>query len=278
MKKKKLIFVLSVLLILLIGWLIWDNERISITNYSVKSDKLPDAFQEYVIVQVSDLHNKSFGKNQERLIKKVESAHPNMIAITGDLIDSSHTDVNTAMDFIKEAVKIAPCYYVTGNHEAWTNIYSTELKSQLEKCGVTILDNKSISISKNGQSITLAGLSDPDFEETTTDEKNLVDGQLTQMDTKGFSILLSHRPELFPVYVRHSFSLILTGHAHGGQVRLPFIGGIVAPNQGFFPKYTEGIFEYENTKMIISRGLGNSIIPIRVNDCPELVVVTLYQK
>ena len=275
---KKRISGLSIIGILLVVWLIWDNYRICVSHYSIQNDLLPDIFDGYKIVQVSDLHNALFGEKQERLIEKIENENPDMIAITGDLIDSNHTNVEVAIQFVKEAVKIAPVYYVTGNHEAWTKEYDTALRPSLEESGVVILKDQSVEIEKEGQSITLLGLDDPSMAlkgDMFGETEAMIDTKLKRIQTDGFCVLLSHRPELFQIYVDNSISCVLSGHAHGGQFRIPFIGGVYAPNQGFFPKYTAGVYQEDNTQMVVSRGLGESVIPIRVNDCPELVAVTL---
>lgn len=275
---KKKIFILGMLVILIIGWLIWDNCRICVTHYSVQNHTIPNSFDGFKIVQVSDLHNAEFGENQNRLITIMQNEKPDMIAITGDLIDANHTNIDVAVQFVKEAKSIAPIYYVTGNHEAWTDVYETELMPQLEKNGVIILKDESVLLEKNDQHITLLGLEDPAKElkgDMFGEAEAMIDTKLGRMKVDGFSVLLSHRPELFSVYVDHSISCVLSGHAHGGQIRIPFIGGVYAPNQGFFPKFTAGLYQKENTQMIVSRGLGESVIPIRVNNCPELVVVEL---
>lgn len=259
-------------------WLYWGNVSIVLTNYRIASEKIPQAFHGFEVVQVSDLHNAKFGKNQEKLLSMIDGGTPDIIVVTGDLIDSNHTDVEAAIEFINRAVKIAPIYYVTGNHEAWSSNYG-ELKECLEAAGVTILENEAVTLEREGAKISLFGVDDPDRAGAgyLTAEAVLAEQLAKKKAEKGtYQILLSHRPECFETYVKNRCDLILSGHAHGGQVRIPFVGGLVAPNQGFFPKYTEGLHVKGNTSMIVSRGLGNSIIPLRVNNRPELVKVTLY--
>lgn len=254
-------------------WLYWGNVSIQTTRYEISDMQIPSDFDGFVIVHVSDLHNAEFGKHQQKLINAIEKANPDMIAVTGDLIDSRHTNVDAAMEFIERAVEIAPVYYVTGNHEARTEEYS-RLQTELLEAGVIILENSIQKIEYKEQFIYLIGLEDPNFAMLSADEvSQKLDILMKQ--AKGYTILLSHRPELFDTYCDAGANLVLSGHAHGGQIRLPIIGGVAAPNQGFFPKYSEGCIENENTKMIVSRGLGNSIIPVRVNNRPELVVITL---
>lgn len=284
LKRKKRRVVLTVLLAIFAVfsiWVYWGNTSIQTTQISINSGKIPASFNRFRIVQVSDLHNAEFGKNQSKLLQMVKNISPDMIAVTGDLIDSSHTDVEKAMNFINGAVKIAPVYYVTGNHEAWTDKYEN-LKEQMTKSGVIILSDQEITIKRNGSLIRLLGLNDPDFaikHDMFGENAAMIDAKLKDMQKQSengeYTILLSHRPELFDVYVDNSIDLVLSGHAHGGQIRLPFVGGLVAPNQGFFPKYTAGVYEKKQTKMVVSRGLGNSIAPVRINNRPELVVITL---
>lgn len=201
-----------------------------------------------------------------------------MIAITGDFVDSSHTDFDVAMDFIEQAEGIAPIYYVTGNHEAWLTNYS-ELERRLIAAGVHMMDDTSEWIEKDGEKINLIGIQDPDFVERGTFggiQESIVTAKLEPLLNEDYyNIVLCHRPELFEGYVAAGADLVLTGHAHGGQVRIPFVGGLIAPNQGLFPNYTEGVYHENNCDMVVSRGLGNSIIPIRINNMPELVIVTL---
>lgn len=194
-------------------------------------------------------------------------------------MDAGHTDIGVALDFVKEAVKIAPVYYVTGNHEASLSQYN-ELKAGLETIGVTVLDNDAVQLNHGKEAISLIGLSDPDFTikgDIFGEVPAMVSTKLNNLadDENSYTILLSHRPELFESYVHCNIDLVLSGHAHGGQFRLPFIGGLIAPNQGLFPQYDAGLYTSGSTNMIVSRGLGNSIIPIRFNNRPEVVVIEL---
>lgn len=259
-------------------WLWRGNTAIQLTYVRIIDEKIPDEFEGFTILHISDLHNAEFGKKQERLLKAIKGTSADMIAITGDLIDSNHTDIEKAMDFIDGAVELAPVYYVSGNHEAWSEHYLA-LKKQLLIAGVKILGDEGIEIKRNEASITLLGINDPDFMSGLDmyETHAFVGSILKNLTVEGskYRILLSHRPELLDVYADNNINLVLCGHAHGGQFRLPFIGGLVAPNQGFFPKYYEGVYQKEQTKMIVSRGLGNSIIPLRINNRPELVIVKL---
>ena len=275
--KKKTICILSGILLILIVWTAWGNAALELNTYTISSRGLPDAFDGYRIAQVSDLHNAEFGDRNQRLLEMLREAEPDMIAITGDLIDSRKTNIAVALAFAEEAVKFAPCYYVSGKHEARVSEYQ-ELKTGLEAAGVTVLDDAQVKIEVSGESITVIGVNDPSFHaDYLTSDAAVMDRKLSELSSEdaSFTILLSHRPELFDAYAAHEMDLVLTGHAHGGQFRLPLIGGLIAPNQGLFPKYDDGLYSVGNTNMIVSRGLGNSIIPFRFNNRPEVVLIEL---
>ena len=255
-----------------------ENNSIVITKTKIESEKIPSSFDGFKIVQLSDLHNKKFGSNQEVLIKKVLKTDPDLIVFTGDLIDSRKYDEKPSLILIEELVQIAPVYFVTGNHE-WKSGKYEELEGKLKESGAQILRNESVEITQENEKINIIGIDDPTIVNDSYDEKASTEAAINQsiygLEKGGFNILLSHRPEMFSLYKQYKFDLVFSGHAHGGQVRLPFIGGLVAPNQGFFPKFTSGTHTSENTTMIVNRGLGNSIIPLRIFNRPEIVVVSL---
>ena len=270
--------VVAAILFALIAWIIWGNTALELNTYTISSSKLPQSFDGYRIAHVSDLHNAEMGKNNEKLLTMLRDADPDMIAITGDLVDSRNTDIEVALQFVREAVKIAPCYYVTGNHEARISEYD-ELKAGMEAAGVTVLVDAKTEISLEGEAITLIGVNDPSYQTDYLfgDSETVMNTKLEELHTEQdrFTILLSHRPELFETYVDHDLDLVLSGHAHGGQFRMPFIGGLVAPNQGLFPEYDAGIYTLGNTNMLVSRGIGNSILPFRINNRPEVILIEL---
>lgn len=259
-------------------FLYWQNNDIVVTEFEYKNGKIPAEFDGFSIVQVSDLHNKQFGKNQQKLITEIERANPDIIVITGDLVDRRKYNLETSMEFVNQAVKYAPVYYVSGNHEAWSGEYET-IKDSLVKAGVTVLDDEETDITRGSSKISILGLKDPDFRTSSyiegTDSREL-EAQLQKWShEESFKVLLSHRPEMFEFYMINNMDIVFSGHAHGGQFRIPFLGGLVAPDQGLFPKYSGGRYEGENTTMFLSRGLGNSIIPVRLGNRPELIKVTL---
>lgn len=278
-RKKKTLLILLALVAALVLWIIWGNSAIQTTNITVTSNRLPSSFSGYTIVHISDLHNKEFGDGQSTLLSKISTAEPDLIAITGDLIDSRRTDIDTAMEFIEGAVKIAPVYYVTGNHESRISSYQ-ELESRLIAAGVTVLADARVTLTRGEEQIALLGVVDPTFLPIENASYAVASNMVQRLeelrsDSQAFTILLSHRPELFDSYVQTGMDLVLSGHAHGGQIRIPLIGALIAPNQGLFPNYTSGLYQQSSTNMVVSRGLGNSLFPFRVNNRPELVVVTL---
>ena len=255
------------------AFLYWQDNGITVSSM-IYEGEIPKPFDGCRILQVSDLQNKVFGKDQEPLLRKMEYSAPDLIFITGDLLDRNRTNVDTAMSFIARAAELAPVYFVSGNHEHQSGEWEC-LSELLTAEGVTVLDNGRSVIEKDGACLTLLGLADkkrnPYFRSVL---HTLTAGQ----DPDAFLILLSHRPELFEEYAEAGVDLVFSGHAHGGQIRLPFIGGLFAPHQGFFPKYTAGSFHKGHTTMFVSRGLGNSTFPFRIFNRPELVEVTLRQK
>lgn len=266
------IYITIVTVLILIVFFRWQNNDLVISKIKYKNSKLPQAFNNYRVVHISDLHNKKFGRNQSILVKKVSQEDPDIIFITGDLVDRRRYYLKPATDFIKQAVQIAPVYYVAGNHESFNDIYK-EVKPALESLGVTILDNKKVSIKKGKSIIDIIGLLDEDFYV----EKDLafIKHLNSFSNLNNFTILLSHRPNKINEYSRAKMDLVFSGHAHGGQIRLPFIGGLLAPDQGVFPKYTSGLYSKKQTSMIVSRGLGNSLFPLRLFNKPEIVSIIL---
>ncbi|MBO5150086.1 MAG: metallophosphoesterase [Anaerotignum sp.] len=261
--------------LLLAAFLYWQDNGLMLTKMTYEGD-VPKAFDGYKILQVADLQNKVFGRDQAPLLKKINASSPDIIVITGDLLDrhEGRTDVDSAMGFIQEIKNIAPVYFVSGNHEHQSGEWDILLEELIE-AGVTVLDNGKSILEKDGETITVLGLADKSVNQHY--DKMLHTLMAGQEDS--FNILLSHRPELFETYVKENIDLAFTGHAHGGQIIIPFLRqGIFAPHQGFFPKYTEGMHEKDGTVMVVSRGLGNSSFPFRIFNRPELIEVTLTSK
>ena len=270
-----MIIFLVLSIVLIAGYCFWQNNALSVSVIPFASTKVHEELNGYKIVQISDLHNKSFGKMQGRLIAKLRKIKPDLIVLTGDLVDSRRTDLLPAEMFAKEAAKIAPVYYVTGNHEhRLPKRVFEELLSRLSSSGVHILKNCGNKIEVfNGEGFYLLGIFD----------ENLLDETLSDLSREvllpgSFSILLAHQPQYIDKYAKEEIDLVFAGHAHGGQWRLPGFGGFFAPKQGFFPKYTKGLYWFGKTALVVSGGLGNSLCPIRIHNRPEIVVVELQKK
>lgn len=275
---KKFAWGVRITVLVLLVWALWGNKAVQVTDMPLSFSNLPDGFDGFQIAQISDLHNTEFGKGNEKLLRLLRETEPDIIAITGDIVDSRRTDTQIALSFLKEALKIAPCYYVTGNHEGRIDGYR-DFKKDMESLGVTVLDNRKVSLQKADASITLMGINDPNFSDDgiTGYKEEVTMARIGKLkgEEDGFTLLLAHRPEVFSAYVQCGVDLVLTGHVHGGQFRVPFLGGLYAPGQGFFPEYDAGFFQEQDTTMVVSRGLGNSVFPLRLNNRPEIVLITL---
>lgn len=259
-------FIIAIYLFLYIN-----NHWIVTTEHVLESEKVPQSFDGFRMTQVSDLHDALFGDHQEKLVKKVEATDPDVIFITGDVIDSNRYNLEQSLQAVREFVKIADVYYVIGNHEVATNKVQ-EIYEALMAIGVHVMPNTSTVLERNGEQISIIGIEDP---LNGYETQSMLSTALAGVDKENLKVLLAHRPEKFNTYVANNVDLVFSGHAHGGQIRVPFVGGLVAPGQGFFPKYTAGTFEDGETTMYVSRGLGNSTVPYRIFNLPQLVVVEL---
>lgn len=277
------IMVWVLIIIAIVGlffFLKWQNDSIVINKISFKNSRVPNEFNGYKIVHISDLHNKQFGEKQHNIIEKISGINPDIIVITGDMIDSYNTKVDVALELASEAIKIAPIYYVTGNHEI--RIGYEDFRAKLIEKGVVVLDNEKVELLRGKSRIEIIGLADTSFrrvKEIECQQVEYVETNLNNIvkENDNFKILLSHRPHLFHSYSKYDVDLTFCGHGHGGQFRIPFVGGILVPDQGLFPKYSEGMHTENNTSMVVSRGLGNSAFPQRLFNRPELIVVELQR-
>jgi predicted MPP superfamily phosphohydrolase len=274
-KKNIILLVLASLLTVtsLFGaWIAWANTAIARTDYTVTSERLPAAFEGFRIAQVADLHCAEYDEGNQKLLSMLKTAKPDIIVFTGDTFDERHANQAPTLDFLRACTEIAPCYFITGNHECAMNRQNYfALEKQISEIGVSVLHAKAVEIARGDASITLLGVDDENYEGVLHSPE-----QLRELaGTDGFAILLSHRPEYFWRYAESGLDLTLSGHAHGGQFRLPLIGGLYAPGQGAFPEYDSGVYTYRNTHMIVSRGIGQSSFPLRFNNRPELLIITL---
>ncbi len=275
---KRVALILLTLMLPITAWVLWADSAVELTEYTVVSERLPAEFDGYRIAQISDLHNREFGNGNSELLGLLEKARPDMIVITGDVLDFNNTDIKVATDFITEAMKIAPCYYVTGNHET----YIKDAVKLIADTGIKVLQSEEVILRRGDSEIAVVGVDDPVYsKDFSTEVGDILAGRIGELysgDRDRYRILLSHNPDHFRKYVRARVDLAFCGHIHGGQLRLPFVGGMLSPNRTFFPEYDSGIYTEGNTAMIVSRGLGNSAIPVRFNNRPEIVLAVLHSQ
>ncbi len=272
---------LAVLAALLLAGNAWANARVWNARVEIRDEKIPAAFDGFVLCQVSDVHNEARGEGNAALLRALREAAPDLICITGDFLDSRRTDLDFALELAGQLAEIAPAVYVTGNHEARLMDLSA-LEAGLAARGVRVLRDGWTPLARGGEEIALLGLDDPGFSAgedwTLAEGLDQTQARLSALLAQAgdrFSLVLSHRPELLPAYAEAGADLVLSGHAHGGQVRLPGIGGLFAPGQGILPRLTSGVHARGETRLVVSRGLGNSSFPLRVFNPPEIVTVTL---
>ena len=259
------------------------NSRLTVSAYEYRAAKVPESFSGFKILQVSDLHNRTFGDGQRGLISAIEEQYPDIIVVTGDLIDRRHTDIYSAFGFIRKVVPLRPVYFVTGNHEEMSG-HADRIIGVLSAAGVNVLDARCDTVRRGADTIRIAGIPDPsrygvDSGVVSAYVREVVKERLKSVLAGGsgaFNILLAHRPELADIYSECGADMAFCGHVHGGQIRLPHLGGLYSPGQGLFPRLTAGITPYGGTALVISRGLGNSLFPLRMFNPPEIVVVKLF--
>lgn len=291
----------------------WMNHQIFVRHMKIESASLPEEFQDFQIVQLTDIHSIRSQEQMEKILRKVRKEQPEIIVVTGDLVDSDYytnsanviaaeaenevtaefeiaeaiPDIAT-LQLMEELLTIAPVYMVYGNHEMilLDDPENNPLKVAMEEAGVVLLNHEKVRLEKNGEFIWLTGVQDPIvlykdplFADSGNNNRERLaaelDYVLEDVKEEDYVVLLSHRPEYFEMYTEYPVDLALTGHAHGGQIRIPFIGGLYAPSQGWFPKYTSGLYEDGDFKMITSRGIGDSKKLMRVFNPPEIISVQL---
>lgn len=278
MKKTLKIIILSLLALAVTSIIygLYCSNTIKIKNYSISTDKLNSSAK---FVFISDLHCKEYGDKNSELVSKIKEQNPLFIAVGGDMINKYSSDDHVMRELLPRLADIAPTYCILGNHEL---ILKDEInfKNDINSTSAKLLDNEMVTIEANGEKILLGGMSDfpyyefnaPDYD---TPERYFWD-DFKDKSKNGYSILLHHQPEYLESIMQDSnVDLVMCGHTHGGAVQIPFIGGLFAPNQGFFPKYDKGEFDLYDTKMIISAGLGDAYPVLRLNNCPEISVVEI---
>lgn len=285
----KIIFVVICIFVAFYFFIKYNVNTLETKEYIIKNQKIPKEFDGYNIVQVSDLHSKSFGKNNEKLLKKISELKPDIVVITGDLVDGENNNYDVALDFMRKLVELYRVYYIIGNHEqkALLKKYKQEYKkiyfSKLHEMDFVNLDNKKVEIQRGSSYINLYGLTVPyscykylfQKDENTDIDRGFLEKSLGELDKNQYNILLSHTPFYFEEFEKWGADLILCGHVHGGIIRLPFVGGLLSPNREFLPKYDLGEYIKNKSTMIVSKGLGGSKVLIRINCKPEVVSIKL---
>ena len=271
----------------------YETDSLEITKYEIENEKIPKEFDNFKIVQISDLHNKSFGKGNKRLLEKIDSQNPDIVVITGDLVEGDNKNFDVALNLIDELLKKYKVYHIIGNHEQKSlikkhkELYKTYF-DKLYKKNIVNLDNEKIRIKKDGKYINIYGLIIPleyypyffkNYENKNMKlEQDFINNKLGEINRDEYNILLAHTPFFFEDYEKYGVDLVLSGHVHGGIIRLPKVGGLLSPNREFFPKYDFGKYIKNNTTMLLSKGLGGSKVLIRFACKPEIVSITLKSK
>ena len=277
-KRRRRLLPLLLVLLFCIVFFQWSNHSLQIQRFTYASPRLPEGFDGCVAVQLTDLHGAVFGENNQALIDAVREQAPDYIFLTGDLLDQyRQTPHSYAVDLGRAMADIAPTYFVTGNHE-WALPDIRGLKRALEEAGVTVLTNESVVLERNGDRIVLAGIDDPNgFAGQKTPEE--VAQEVRDAYGDPFWLLLAHRNNYFESeYSLLGADLVISGHGHGGLIRLPFTDGLFSVERTLFPSYTAGFYSVDGADLFVSRGLGNSGSTFRLFNRPELAVLTLTRE
>ena len=270
------IALLVILAVAAIVFIYDQNNRMVVDELSVHLENLPKGFEGFRIAHVSDLHGKEYGKNNKNLIEKIKESKPDMIAITGDIIEDEE-QLPKVEEFLKGIADIAPVYYVTGNHE-WSSGTVQDVKRILAETGGKIFQNTYETLKSGGSEIILAGVDDPNG---PADQKTLreLTREIRSKKPNAFILLLAHRNENIGEYARNGINLALAGHAHGGVIRLPYTDGLIDTQRNLFPSYTSGAYQLDDTWMVVSRGLGNGkSVPTRLFNHPQLLIISLERE
>jgi len=263
--------------------LIDSNTRLVTKEYELSYDNLPGEFDGFRIVLLADLHGAEHGKDNERLVEQIKDANPDIIAIAGDLIDQYQSNrfveeqIETALILVQQLVRIAPVYYVTGNHEWDSGIDKAkreQLFAMLEENGVDVLRNKYRRLTIGDDSIILVGIDDPGGPADMIKPDDFIN-DILESENPDFLIVMNHRNNRLQMFNELGVDLVLSGHAHGGMVRLPFTDGLIGPQYDLFPTYTRGVYSRGGTNMVVTPGLGNHFGWTRFLNNPQVVVVEL---
>lgn len=264
LKIVKILVIAFIIAYVVIGFM---QNDLTVSKYIYNNSALPEEFDGYTIVLISDLHHENFGESQSELIAEVKKAKPDMIALTGDIVDAEHNSLKSVEDLLEGIAHLAPTYFVAGNHElsSDTVVQYGALKELLDIYNVMRLENDGVEIKQGEDSINVFGLAYAD---------KYIEDVLPQANEGDFDILLYHSSNVFDKINSFGYDIVLSGHLHGGAIRLPVVGGVINNDGSLFPKYDSGVFVENGSTMFVSRGLGHSVIP-RFYNSPELVVITL---
>lgn len=265
--------IIIALMAAVLAFLIKDSrENLEISNYELSSSKLPASFDGFKIVQLSDLHGAEFGEDGKELVTKVKELEPDIIVLTGDFV-TDEGDIDVVQRLAEALVELCPVYFISGNHEYGSGL-ALNVKSIMENAGIEYLGNEYITICRNDDEIMLAGVEDPLAYADMLTPNELV-SQMKEEAPEAFKILLGHRNYWMTEYPELEVDLIFSGHAHGGIVRIPGLGGLIGTDRHLLPDFEAGMFNNGYYTMIVSRGLGNSVSVPRLFNRPEIVCVTL---
>ena len=294
--KKKYRFLIFVILVASVIWNVYWNSRIVVHTYTHSNEAIPESFDDFRIVQLTDVHSVRSDEQIQMIFDTIQEQTPDIICVTGDLVDSRYYAKNgvkgeeKTLKLMDMLIKLAPIYFVYGNHEMilLDDPHNNAFKKTLEEMGVRIINNEVVRHEESGATIFIGGIQDPstlykDYQYAFLSNNGerieaMLDATSVGIRNEDFFLLLSHRPEYLDMYDQYPVDLVLTGHAHGGQFRLPFIGGIYAPGQGFLPRYTVGLYETDDLEMYVGTGVGNSVIPVRIFNPPEVLTIILESK
>lgn len=284
-KRKNILIVVILLVIIAAAKIYFDNNFLEVSQYIVKSNKIPTSFKDFKILQLSDLHSKNFGNRNNKLIKKVNSENPDIIVMTGDMVNTKDTDFEVFINLAEQISKRYDTYYIVGNHEQnLTDDKRKILIDKLNEIGIRVLDNEKVTITRGTESINLYGLwfalryykdLNNEYTKDVFFGAKQIQTVLGNLDIDSYNILLTHNPLYADTYSNWGADLTLSGHIHGGMIRIPFIGVLLSPERKFFPKYDAGKYQVNGKILIVNRGLGNGDFGIRVFNRPEISVITL---
>jgi predicted MPP superfamily phosphohydrolase len=289
-KHRKTFWIVPACICLLLAVLLLISNTVLVgETYTIRSSRLPQGFDGFRIVQLSDLHSRAFGKNSRTLLRKIESQKPDIVVLTGDMVNSTDTEFGTFETLARELAERWPVYLIVGNHEQMLPEETLRsLLARIESYGVTVLDNEKITLTRGDDAIDLYGLwynlryysdqTNPIIQEDAETyflSAEKIEELIGAPAPGRFRLLLSHNPVFFKSYQAWGADLTLAGHLHGGMVRLPFAGGVYSPERTFFPEYDAGLFTEGDCHMVVSRGLGNGKLGFRFANCPDVVTVVL---